>query len=154
MVGGDTIVATGSGAWLFGVPHRPNFIFALGPNEVVFGGEGRNEIRALAANVTIYGGRGSNYVWAGQGATVFGGTGSDTLIDTGSRATLWVKSRHTKVVMYGRDGRVRCTRGARGALIYVARAIGRPNLPRVHTRVVPVARLHGAHRTGIGRSPE
>ncbi len=151
VLGGDTIVATGSGAWLFGVPHRPNFIFALGPNEVVFGGEGRNEIRALAANVTIYGGRGSNYVWAGQGATVFGGTGSDTLIDTGSRATLWVKSRHTEVVMYGRDGRVRCTRGARGALIYVAASdtVGR-TCRAVHARVVPVARLHGARPTGIG----
>lgn len=145
VVGGDTIVATGDGARLFGVPRRPNFIFALGPNEVVFGGQDRNEIRALAANVTVHSGNGSNFVWAGRGARVFGGTGRNMLIATGSRATVWVRSRNTKMVMYGRHGRVLCSRGARGALIYVRAddSVGQ-TCRRVHARVFPVSRVHGA----------
>ena len=145
VVGGDTIVATGDGARLFGVPRRPNFIFALGPNEVVFGGQDGNEIRALAANATVHSGNGSNFVWAGRGARVFGGTGRNMVIATGSRATVWVRSRKTKIVMYGRHGRVLCSPGARGALIYVRAddSVGR-TCRRVHARVLPVSRVHGA----------
>lgn len=144
-VGGDTIVATGDGAKLFGVPRRPNFIFALGPNEVVFGGQDRDEIRALAANATVHSGNGSNFVWAGQGARVFGGTGRNMLIASGSRGTVWVRSRNTKVVMYGGHGRVLCSPGARGALIYVRGddSVG-PTCRRVGARVLPVSRVHGA----------
>jgi len=145
VLGGDTIVATGNGAFLFGVPDRPNVIFALGRNEVVFGGQGRNEIIALAANATVYLGRGSNYVWAGTGATVFGGAGRNLLIDTGARSTVFVRSTATQVVMYGRHGRVLCSHGARGALLYISATdlVGR-TCRAVHTRVLPVSRVHGA----------
>lgn len=145
VVGGDTIVATGDSAWVVGVPHRPNFIFALGPNEVVFAGQGRNVIRALAANVTVHAGGGSTFVWGGPGATLIGGSGRDMLTDTGPRATVWVRSATTVAVLYGRHSRVLCSRRARGALIYVAASDTVSSRCRaVHARVLPVSRVHGA----------
>ncbi|MBV8989278.1 MAG: hypothetical protein JO372_12040 [Solirubrobacterales bacterium] len=119
-VGGNTIVGTGDGGSLFGVPDRANFIFALGANETIFGGRDWNELGAVGNGVTIHAGRGNSYVWGGPGGTLVGGGGKDALIDLYANATVRLQSTGDEVVLSGRDDRVLCSPNARGDVIYVA----------------------------------
>jgi hypothetical protein len=117
LVGGNTTVATGDGAAVRGVPHRPNFIAALGSNETVFGGDRSDEIVALGDHVTIRAGHGNAYILGGPRGTLVAGSGRDMLIDSGADATVLVKS-DDYVVVSGRHDRVLCSPGARHDIIY------------------------------------
>jgi hypothetical protein len=78
-VGGNTIVVTGAGARVFGVPRRVNFIIALGAHERISGGEKDDQLGALGTNVTINGGRGDDLIFGGPGGKLIGGPGRDRL---------------------------------------------------------------------------
>lgn len=144
-VGGDTIVATGNGAWLFGVPHRTNYIAALGSNETVFGGGKQDYVFAPGNNVTVRLGSGKAWVWGGPRATLVGGAGADMLIDRSADATVLVRGSGSEVVLYGRRDRVSCARGLRRLLIYASATDSVSRTCRMdHARVLPSKRLRGA----------
>lgn len=116
-VGGNTIVVTGDGATVFGASHRSNFIFALGSNDTVVGGDGRDELHGLGENDTIRAGSGDAYVWGGPGGTLVGGTGRDALFDSSPDAIVKVRSAHSAVVVSGAHDTVICSPGVHNDLI-------------------------------------
>ncbi len=116
-IDGNTVVVTGQGATVFGVPHRPNFIFALGSNETVFGGDGRDELYGLGDNVTIRAGSGDAYVWGGRGGTLIGGSGRDALFAAAPDATVKVEGAHSAVVVSGSHDAVTCSPGVHNDVI-------------------------------------
>lgn len=135
-LGGDTIVGTGDGASLIGVPNRANFIFALGANETIFGGGGINELDAVAPKVTIHAGHGNSYVWGGPAGTLIGGAGKDMLIDVYANATVRLQHAGDQVVLSGREDRVLCSPRARHDLIYVVLSDAVSGQCRAHDRVL------------------
>lgn len=119
-VDGNTIVATGRGQRVVGVPDRPNVIVALGPHETIYGdGPAADQLGAIADHVTIRAGSGNDLLYGGRGARLIGGSGHDLLIDTGADATVVISSRQNVVVLSGKHDRVICSPGSRGDVIYV-----------------------------------
>jgi hypothetical protein len=100
-LGGDTIVATGRGEQIVGVPHRPNFIVALGSGETIAGGAGNEELGTLAENGTIRGGGGNDLLYGGRGATLIGGAGRNLIIDAKDDATVRLTSPGTRSSSHG-----------------------------------------------------
>lgn len=117
-LGGNTIVGTGTGARVFGVPDRPNFIAALGSGETIVGGARSDQLGALADNVTIRGGGGNDLINGGRGATIFGGPGRDLIIDRKDDATVRLTSSGNEVVVSGRNDRVLCAKGSRNNIVH------------------------------------
>lgn len=117
-LGGTTIVGTGAGATVFGVPHRPNFIAALRSGETVVGGAGSDQLGAFADNVTIRGGGGNDLINGGRGSTILGGAGRDLIIDREDGAMVRLTSSGNEVIFSGRNDRVLCAPGSRHNIIY------------------------------------
>jgi hypothetical protein len=110
-VDGNTIVATGDGATVFGVPDRPDFIAALGSGETVIGGGAGDQLGALGSDVTIRAGQGDEVIYGGLGGTLISGTGHDLLVDPDADATVLAHSGDEMMVSGPRD-RVECSSGA------------------------------------------
>ncbi len=146
LVGGNTVVATANGGKVIGVPHRPNFILALGSHEtIVARGGTTDEIGARGRGDTIRAGSGHETIYGGPGGTIVGGSGSDQLIETHDNATVVVRGTGDEVVVSGRHDRVQCARGSRPAVIYrdASDAVS-ASCRGSRTRILPVTALHGA----------
>jgi hypothetical protein len=153
-LGGNTIVGTGPGARIFGVPDRPNFIVALGAGATIAGGSRDDQLGALADNVTIRGGGGNDLIHGGRGATLIGGSGRDLIIDAKDDAMIRVSSPGNEVVVSGRHDRVLCEEGSSNDVIY-ARAsdfIGRA-CRTARARVLPVSRFRPAPAVHVAAQP-
>jgi hypothetical protein len=116
-IAGNTIVVAGTGARVFGVPRRPNFIMALGANETISGGAENDQLGALGSNVTINGGAGDDLIFGGPGGTIAGGPGRDQLIERNPGGTILTGSGD-EVIASGSHDRVVCSPGARDILIH------------------------------------
>jgi Ca2+-binding RTX toxin-like protein len=97
-VNGNTIVTTGNNEAVLGVPHRPNFILGLRPNETIVGGAGDDQIRAFGTNVTVRARSGNDLIYGGPSGTLIGGPGRDLLIETEAYPTVWITGAHTRRV--------------------------------------------------------
>jgi hypothetical protein len=152
LVGGNTIVATDDGARVLAVPNRPNFILMLGSNgTVVARGGGNDQIGAFGSNDTIRAGSGDDTIFGGPGGTLIGGPGHDELVDTHPNATIVVRGSGDEVVLTGRGGRVRCSRGLRNEVIYRdATAVISASCRADHARILPERALH-APPSGLAR---
>jgi hypothetical protein len=140
--GANTVVVTGIGATVFGVPGRANFIAALGSHETIVGGAGRDELGARGADVTIRAGSGNATIYGGPGGTLVGGTGRNLLVDDKAGAAVLVRGSGTEVVVSGRNDRVLCAAGVRNILIYrgVTATIG-ATCRADHARVLAAAKV-------------
>jgi hypothetical protein len=99
-VGGETLVATKTGAVLRGARRRINFEMALGDREVLIGGARHDELGAyvgvrgaridggggpdlihgMGLDQRLYGGAGNDMIYGGPGNdTIYGGPGNDTI---------------------------------------------------------------------------
>ena len=153
-LGGDTIVATGRGEQIVGVPHRPNFIVALGSGETIAGGAGNDELGTLAENVTIRGGGGNDLLYGGRGATLIGGAGRNLIIDAKDNATVRLTSPGNEVVVSGRNDRVLCAAGIRNEVIYAGASDSISQACRAeHARVLPAGRFRRAPSTQVSAQP-
>ncbi len=143
-VNGDTIVATGGGARVYGAHGRPDFIAALGSHETIVGGNRGDNLAALGDNVTIVGGGGNDLLYGDRGATLIGGGGQDLLVDRGANATIRAGSGDV-VIVSGRHDRVLCSRGVRNVTVYAGRSDSVSSTCRAgHGRVLPPSRLRQA----------
>jgi hypothetical protein len=115
-VKGNTIVATGARARVYGSRGRPNFIAALGSHQTIFGGRRGDHLAALGDHVTIIGSGGDDLVYGRRGARLVGGSGRDLLVARGADATL--RAGTGDVVVARRDGRVLCPRSSRNVTVY------------------------------------
>jgi hypothetical protein len=147
-VDGDTIVATGAGARVYGARDRRNFIAALGPHETIVGGNRSDNLAALSDGVTIIGGGGNDLLYGGRDATLIAGAGHDLLTDRGANAT--IKARTGDVVIAsGRDDRVLCSRGAHNVTIYAGRSDSVSSRCRGRVRPLSALRQPAAARAGV-----
>lgn len=142
-LGGDTIVAAAAGGTVYAVPHRANFILALGSSETVLAaGTGSDQIGAFGADVTIRAGRGKDLIYASPGGTVIGGSGSELVIDDQPDGTVILHGRGDQVIASGRLDHVLCSTNAGHDVIYEnpsdTTAAG---CHRHHDRVLPLHRL-------------
>ncbi len=142
--GGNTIIATGSGGTVLGVPDRPNFILALGTRETVlsnkhndtpllalgtgdplvapFGNQIHDQIRALGTDVTVLLRSGDDFVLAGRGGTVVAtGPGHDLIEAASPDTTIKVESPWDEVLVSGRDDQVMCSARAADEVIIAGR---------------------------------
>ncbi len=153
-VGGNTIVATGNGTWVFGVPHRPNFIVALGSHETIIGGGRDDNLAARGQDVTIRAGGGNDVIYGGPGGTLVGGSGHDVLKDAKSNATVIVRSSGNEVAVTGRHDRVLCSRRLRGDVIYTGPSDTVGGACREdHARILPARKLRVPPLVGSTPSP-
>lgn len=111
-VGGNTIVVTGDGEDVLGVPDRPNFIIALGSGDKITD-EGQNsELGALGENDTIVADRSHELIVAGpHGKVIVAGSG-DMVVETHSDGTIMLESSGDEVIDTGRHDHIICTRAA------------------------------------------
>jgi hypothetical protein len=142
-IGGNTIVATGIGGSVFGVPGRTNFITALGARATVRGGAGDDQLGALGKGVTIIAGGGEDLVVGGpEGTVVGGGSGHDLLVATQPDTTIKVNAPGDQVVVSGRATQVVCSRRAAHEVIYAGRGASVDKSCRdPDDRVLPIAQL-------------
>lgn len=118
-VDGNTIVVTGNGEKVLGVPDRPNFIIALGSGEKITGGAKNNELGALGENDTIVADRSHELIVAGpHGKVIVRGSGHDLVVDTKPGSTIELESSHDEVIDTGHNDHILCTRGALHDTIY------------------------------------
>ena len=136
-VNGNTIIATGAGARVYGGRGRANFIAALGSRETIVGGNRGDNLGALGDRVTIIGGGGNDLLYGDRDATLVGGGGRDLLVNRGANAT--IRAGTGDVVMAsGRHDRVLCSRGSRNVTIYDDRSTSISATCRAgHGRVLP-----------------
>jgi RTX calcium-binding nonapeptide repeat (4 copies) len=96
-IGGNTQVATAPGARLVGVPHRVNFMVALGPRERLVGGARADQLGAHgAAGARIHGAGGDDLIHGGHwgrhgvggGQLLAGGPGGDLIYGEAGRDRL------------------------------------------------------------------
>jgi hypothetical protein len=115
-VGGNTVVGSSNGEFLVGVPHRINFIIALGRNSTITSGDKADQVGVLGRNATINGGPGRDLIHGGPGHDVIrGGGGNDLIIDTKGSATIYTGAGRNEVDVAGHPGgpdRVLCQAGA------------------------------------------
>lgn len=117
-VGGNTIVVTGKGEDVFGVPDRPNFILALGTGETISAGSKNSELGALGKDDAIDVGNGHELIVGGPDGTVISwGTGHDLVVDTHANATITLESSDDEVILSGYHDHVVCSGHAVGAEI-------------------------------------
>lgn len=117
--GGTTVVATGTGGTILAVPHRPNFIMALGSHEtIVADGRADDQVGALGADDTLRAGGGNDELYGGVNGKLIGGSGRDLLVDTKADATVTVHGSRNEVIVSGTNDRVICAPGLHGDLIY------------------------------------
>jgi hypothetical protein len=140
-VNGNTIIATGAGARVYGGRGRLNFIAALGSRETIVGGNRGDDLGALGDRVTIIGGGGNDLLYGDRGATLIGGGGRDLLVNRGANTT--IRAGTGDVVMAsGRHDRVLCPRGSRNVTIYDDRSTSISATCRAgHGRVLPVRQV-------------
>jgi hypothetical protein len=115
-VHGNTIVATGARARLYGSRSRPNFVAALGSHQTIVGGRRSDHLAALGDHVTIIARGGHDRVYGARGARLVGGSGRDLLVARGVDTTL--RAGRGDVVVARRDARVLCSRSSRNVTIY------------------------------------
>jgi hypothetical protein len=115
-VHGNTIVATGARARVYGSRGRPNFIAALGSHQTIVGGRRGDHLAALGDHVTIIGNGGDDVVYGARGTRLVGGSGQDLLVSRGADATLRAGSGDVAVAR--RDARVLCSRSSRNVTVY------------------------------------
>jgi Ca2+-binding RTX toxin-like protein len=115
-VQGNTIVATGARARVYGSRGRPNFIAALGSRQTIVGGRRGDHLAALGDHVTIIGGGGHDLVFGHRGARLIGGSGRDTLVARAAEATL--RAGSGDVVVARRDAQVLCSRSSQNVTVY------------------------------------
>ena len=145
-LGANTIVATGRGDMVFGVPSRPNFIVGLGSRETIVGGASDDQIKAFGSKVTIRGGRGDDLIYGGPGGMLIGGPGRDLLIDAGAHATVRITGKHTEAILSGKHDRVLCSSRSGDDVIYAAAGTAiASSCRRVHDRILSIKdlRAHG-----------
>jgi hypothetical protein len=142
-IAGNTIVATGTGGSVFGVPGRLNFIVALGSHATVRGGAGDDQLGALGRGVTVIAGGGEDLVVGGpDGTVVGGGSGHDLLVATQPHTTIKMNAPGDQALLLGRNNRVVCSPRAAREVIYagrddsVAKSCRDPD-----DRVLPIAQL-------------
>jgi hypothetical protein len=146
-VDGTTIVGTGNGQTLRGVPNRPNFIAGLGSHETIVGGNRNDNLAALGDDATIIARGGNDVVYGGRGATLVGGAGHDMLIDTQPGATIKVTGSNTEVAATGHHDRVICSARIHGDVIYAGASVSiSASCRRDHARVLPASRLRVPQR--------
>jgi hypothetical protein len=139
-VQGNTIVATGAGARVYGSRDRPNFVAALGSRQTIVGGRRGDHLAALGKRVTIMGGRGDDVVYGRRGARLVGGPGRDLLVARGADATH--RAGTGDVVVARRDHRVLCPRSARNLTVYAGKGTSLSRACRAgDTRVLSLAQL-------------
>lgn len=140
-VNGNTIIATGAGARVYGGRGRGNFMAALGSRETIVGGNRGDNLGALGDRVTIVGGGGNDLLYGDRGATLVGGGGRDLLVNRGANTT--IRAGTGDVVMAsGRHDRVLCSRGSRNVTIYDDRSTSISGTCRAgHGRVLPVRQV-------------
>lgn len=118
-VGGNTIVVTGNGERVLGVPDRPNFIVALGGGETISAGSKNSELGALGNHDTIVVGGGHELIVGGPDDEIIAkGTGHDLVVDTHPNATVWLESPDNEVIVSGRHDHVVCSGDAVGEKIH------------------------------------
>ncbi len=140
-----TIVGTGTGQIIYGVPGRTNFIAALGSDETVFGGDRNDQLGGRGDHVTIVAGNGNDLIYGGPGGTVIGGTGRDVLVETKPHASVIVKGSENEVAVTGSSDRVLCVPGIRDDVIYAGASDTVSNACRAdHARVLPAGALRHA----------
>src|SRR5436190_4766926 len=140
-VNGNTIIATGAGARVYGGRGRANFMAALGSRETIVGGSRGDNLGALGDRATIIGGGGNDLLYGDRGATLVGGGGRDLLVNRGANTT--IRAGTGDIVMAsGRHDRVLCSRGSRNVTIYDDRSTSIGAACRAgHGRVLPVRQL-------------
>jgi hypothetical protein len=114
-IGANTIVGTLNGDSLLGVPHRINFIVALGSGERMVGGSRADQLGALGKSATIQGGAGNDLIHGGQGRDlIYGGSGNDLIIDRKGAATIRTGPGRNEVKVAGHPGadQVLCAPGS------------------------------------------
>ena len=140
-VNGNTIIATGAGARVYGGRGRANFMAALGSRETIVGGTRGDNLGALGDHVTIVGGGGNDLLYGDRGATLVGGGGRDLLVNRGANATIRAGSGDV-VMPGGRHDRVLCSRGSRNVTIYDDRSTSISSMCRgSHGRVLNATRV-------------
>lgn len=109
-VDGNTIVLTGKGGGMHGVPDRPNFIIGLGPDERIVGSHD-DQLGSLGEHDTVVAGSsGHEFIVGGPHATlVVGGSGHDLVIDTHADAAIDLRSKDDEVMVSGHDDKVFCS---------------------------------------------
>jgi hypothetical protein len=119
-VGGDTIVATGRGEVVLGVPDRPDFIIALGSGDRIVGAGKDSELGALGEKDTIVARKGHERIVGGpHGTIIASGAGHDLLIETHPDATIVLKSPDDVAIVSGHHDRVICSGDSVHDTIYV-----------------------------------
>lgn len=114
-IGANTIIGTTNGDSLLGVPHRINFIVALGSRETILGGSRADQLGALGRSATIQGGAGNDLIHGGPGHDIiYGGSGNDLIIDSKGTATIRTGTGKNEVKVTGHPGRdqVLCAPGS------------------------------------------
>jgi hypothetical protein len=118
-VGGNTIVVTGKGERVLGVPDRPNFIVALGSGETISACSRSSELGALGKRDTIVVGGGHELVVGGPDDKIIAsGTGHDLVVDTHPNATIELESPGDEVIVSGHHDHVVCSGDAFGEEIH------------------------------------
>jgi hypothetical protein len=112
-VGGNTIVVTGNGERVLGVPDRPNFVIALGSGETISAGSKNSELGAIGKHDTIVVGSGHELVVGGaDGEIIAKGTGHDLLVETHANATIRLEGSDDEVIVSGHDDHIVCSGNA------------------------------------------
>jgi Ca2+-binding RTX toxin-like protein len=153
-LGGNTIVVTGNGTRIVGVPHRPNFIIALGNGDTIVAGGRNDQIGALGRNVTLVAGTvGHELLIGGTGGKVIvDGAGHDLTMEMAPRATIVVSSPADRIVVQGRNDRVECAGESSHDVIY-AGATDRvdASCAKRHDRVLPTSDIRPLVQSPRGR---
>src|SRR3954454_14988759 len=146
--GGNTIVGTGKGEHIFGVPNRPNFIIGLGSGETVRGGRGGAQLGTLSRNATIRGGPGDDLIHGSpRHDVIYGGPGNDLIINKKGPATIFTGPGHDRVLCApGKVDRVHAGRGDS-----IAPACRRAHGSRVRSRRPAPTAIARAH---VARDPD
>jgi hypothetical protein len=144
-VHGNTIVATGARARVYGSRGRPNFVAALGSHQTIVGGGRGDHLAALGDHVTIIGNGGDDVVYGARGARLVGGSGQDLLVARGADATL--RAGSGDVVVARRDARVLCSRSSRNVTVYAGQDASVSSMCRAAgARVLPLSQLEQPER--------
>ena len=121
-VGGNTIVVTGKGERVLGVPDRPNFIVALGTGETISAGSRNSELGALGEHDTIVGGRGHELIVGGPDGTVIANGAHELVVDWHPNATIRLEGSDDEVIVSGHNDHVVCSGPAFGEQIHDTRS--------------------------------
>lgn len=121
-VGGNTIVVTGKGERVLGVPDRPNFIVALGTGETISAGSRNSELGALGEHDTIVGGRGHELIVGGPDGTVIANGAHELVLDWHPNATIRLEGSDDEVIVSGHNDHILCSGAAFGEQIHDTRS--------------------------------